>query len=455
MKKFLATTLHTLFILLLVAVAGLFLAPLVPIPGNIELKIVKSGSMEPAIRTGGIIVIKPASTYNVGDIITFGEDSPDTYPTTHRIVSINQADGRISYMVKGDANEEQDPNPVYANDIIGKVLFTVPAVGYVLDFARQPIGFILLIGLPAALVILNEIIDIGKEIQKVIRRRKKNKIEQVFKRLYQMDDVLRPVYSVYPGITRERVRIPLIMGILVLFGISFVSVGFGNTVSYFSDNDGSLGNTMSAISLEIFALATPEESYVGATGGSFITSTVNMSPDNLPHEYRVTVEKKDGSDIFCQALQMNSTETPPFVYQGPILNFVSLPATFSGDWQFEVSLLSAVGVNEDDICVIDLVYTANTWLEDEGIYGGYSDVEKVTLTFEADAHDYVPEELTLPIEIETVETEVETGVEIEVEIVETVEVEEIVEIAEEPVAEVEEPAGDPVVEEVLIIEEGV
>src|SRR3989338_8215020 len=65
--------------------ASLFFAPLLPIKGNIEIKIVKSGSMEPAIKTGSIVVIKPASLYGVGDVITFGEDSRTTYPTTHRI----------------------------------------------------------------------------------------------------------------------------------------------------------------------------------------------------------------------------------------------------------------------------------------------------------------------------------------------------------------------------------
>src|SRR3989344_6049932 len=184
MKKFLANTLYGLFILLLVGVASLFFAPLLPIKGNIEIKIVKSGSMEPAIKTGSIVVIKPASLYGVGDVITFGEDSRTTYPTTHRIVSKSEANGEILYQVKGDINEEPDPISVRESDVIGKVIFTVPNAGYLLDFARQPVGFI-----------LNEILDIGKEIRKVIRRKKKVSVERekIFKRIYRLDDVLRPV----------------------------------------------------------------------------------------------------------------------------------------------------------------------------------------------------------------------------------------------------------------------
>src|SRR3989344_5161201 len=122
MKKFLANTLYGLFILLLVGVASLFFAPLLPIKGNIEIKIVKSGSMEPVIKTCIIVVIKPAPIYSVGDIITFGEDSPASYPTSPRIISISEANGETLYQTKGDANEEQDPSPVGENDVIGKVI---------------------------------------------------------------------------------------------------------------------------------------------------------------------------------------------------------------------------------------------------------------------------------------------------------------------------------------------
>lgn len=168
--------LYGFFILLIVAVAGLFLTSLLPIPGKFEVKIVKSGSMEPAILTGAIVVVRPETSYAVGDVITFGEDTKRQIPTTHRIYSEEQKDGITYFTTKGDANEDPDPDPVKQNDVIGKVLFNVPYAGYILDFARQPVGFALLIGIPAGIIILDELGRIFKEILAI--RRKKRKLAE-------------------------------------------------------------------------------------------------------------------------------------------------------------------------------------------------------------------------------------------------------------------------------------
>ena len=169
MINYLYKTVYVLFILALVAVAGLFLATMLPIPGNVEIKIVKSGSMEPAIPTGSIVVVKPAAEYAVGDVVTFGRDTKDEIPTTHRIVEVQS--GGASYLTKGDANEEADPRTILASDIIGRVWIHVPYVGYILDFARKPWGFTLMIGIPAGLIILDELVRIVQEVQKMYRRR--------------------------------------------------------------------------------------------------------------------------------------------------------------------------------------------------------------------------------------------------------------------------------------------
>jgi signal peptidase len=165
MTKIFSILLYVTFIGLLLTVAGLFLASLLPIPGNIEIKIVKSGSMEPTILTGSVVIVKPQASYAEGDIITFGEDSKLQIPTTHRIIDIQGDFTNLTYTTKGDANEEEDPAPVHDGDIIGKVVVWVPYLGYVLDFARQPIGFTLMIGIPAGIIILDEIIRIIKEVR--------------------------------------------------------------------------------------------------------------------------------------------------------------------------------------------------------------------------------------------------------------------------------------------------
>ena len=165
-------TFYALFILLLVGVAGLFLATMLPIPGGVSVKIVKSGSMEPTIPTGSVVVVAPAASYAAGDVVTFGRDTRTEIPTTHRILSAAGEGAARVFVTKGDANEEQDPRPVAESEVIGKVWLHVPYVGYVLDFARQPLGFTFMIGIPAALIILDELVRIGREVSTLRRRRR-------------------------------------------------------------------------------------------------------------------------------------------------------------------------------------------------------------------------------------------------------------------------------------------
>ena len=126
------------------------------IPGY-DVRIVQSGSMEPAISTGSVVVIQDRERYEVGDIITFGGDrSPDGLPTTHRIIEDRLQDGDLIFVTQGDANESPDTEPIRPADIRGTVILDIPVLGFILDFARQPLGFALLIGIPAAFIVFEE-----------------------------------------------------------------------------------------------------------------------------------------------------------------------------------------------------------------------------------------------------------------------------------------------------------
>jgi signal peptidase len=175
--KLLGKISYGIFIALLVGVASLLLVSLVPITGNVEIKIVKSGSMAPAIPTGSIVLVMPSADIKAGDIITFGRDTKRDIPTTHRVLSVKVENGQTLFTTKGDANEEQDPSSVPLRDVIGKVFLHVPGAGYVLDFARQPIGFALLIGLPAMMIVIDESTSIFREVMAL--RRRKNRVPLV------------------------------------------------------------------------------------------------------------------------------------------------------------------------------------------------------------------------------------------------------------------------------------
>jgi signal peptidase len=142
------------------------------IPGY-EVLIVQSGSMEPAIWTGSVVVVRAQERYFPGDIITFNTGGADQIPTTHRVLTDTLEAGQLAYQTQGDANDAPDPQPVSGEAVRGRVIFAIPVLGYLLDFARQPIGFALLIGVPALVIVFEEV----STIYAALRERKSETVQ--------------------------------------------------------------------------------------------------------------------------------------------------------------------------------------------------------------------------------------------------------------------------------------
>ena len=149
---------------LVLIVALLLIFSVFPIPGNYKVFVVQSGSMAPAIKVGSIVVVKPANDYKIGDVITFGPYSKTKAPTTHRIYEIKVVNGQLVYITKGDANNAPDTREITKRDILGKVLFSIPYLGFAVAFAKKPLGFALLIVVPALIIIFDEAKKIFIEI---------------------------------------------------------------------------------------------------------------------------------------------------------------------------------------------------------------------------------------------------------------------------------------------------
>lgn len=155
-------------VLFLLAVAGTFL----PLAGNYKIFTVQSGSMAPKIGMGSLIFVKTFPDYKIGDIVTFkaGKNT-----VTHRIVEKKESGGEITYLTKGDANEEADAEETPAKNVVGKTFFTLPYVGYPVGYARTKTGFILLIIVPSTIIVYEELYKIKDEIAKKYKSRKKEK----------------------------------------------------------------------------------------------------------------------------------------------------------------------------------------------------------------------------------------------------------------------------------------
>ncbi len=136
--------------------------------GRYRVLVVMSGSMEPTIKTGSVILISRQADYQLGDIITFthSNDNRTDLTTTHRIVSIDNSLSPAVYQTKGDANKAPDITPTAAPQIQGRVRVIIPYLGYLIAGFRRTLAFILLISLAAGLIIIGEIKKIWREINK-------------------------------------------------------------------------------------------------------------------------------------------------------------------------------------------------------------------------------------------------------------------------------------------------
>lgn len=95
---------------------------------------VLTGSMEPKLPPGTLVVIRPVSAdqIGIGDIITFQLRSGEPAVATHRVVQrIVTDDGTVSFVTKGDANDAADPTPVLPIQVRGKVWYAIPYLGWV------------------------------------------------------------------------------------------------------------------------------------------------------------------------------------------------------------------------------------------------------------------------------------------------------------------------------------
>ena len=149
-------------ILLLIIAVLVFLAPRF----DWRVDSISSGSMEPELNVGGVLVTMPAAaeTIKAGDIITF--HSPlNNEVTSHRVVTIvNGLSPR--FQTKGDANQDEDPYLVPAANLVGKSWFHLPYFGYVAQFIKTKLGFLLVICLPGLAVIVIEIMKIWRVLAK-------------------------------------------------------------------------------------------------------------------------------------------------------------------------------------------------------------------------------------------------------------------------------------------------
>lgn len=96
---------------------------------------VLSGSMEPEFYPGDMVITqhKNKADIKVDDIVTYKDK--EGVIITHRIIK----EIENGYITKGDNNNVEDADILTEDNIIGEVKFSIPKVGYIMNFLSKPV----------------------------------------------------------------------------------------------------------------------------------------------------------------------------------------------------------------------------------------------------------------------------------------------------------------------------
>lgn len=123
--------------------------------------IVTTGSMEPEITAGELIIIKNFNDYKIGDIVTFLDQ--DDFLVTHRIINIAE-----NYIITQGDNNDLPDEKILLENIKGKVIIHSKVLGFIVLYLLKPITFIY--------ILINLVIHLIKKF--FIRERMELEIEK-------------------------------------------------------------------------------------------------------------------------------------------------------------------------------------------------------------------------------------------------------------------------------------
>jgi signal peptidase len=131
---------------------GLLLAIALPLALHARPLTVLSGSMEPTLATGDIVVVEHVrpDQLRVGDVVTYR--NPEGNLVTHRARAIRRGHERYSVVTKGDANNATERWTIDTDGELSRALYRIPLAGRVLARTSSPAGKLALVVAPLLLL---------------------------------------------------------------------------------------------------------------------------------------------------------------------------------------------------------------------------------------------------------------------------------------------------------------
>lgn len=143
---------------------GIALALALPLAFDARPLVVLSGSMEPALGTGDVSVVRSIAPLDArpGDIVTFRDPDHADRLITHRVRDMHAQGSDVVFRTRGDVNNASENWQVSSSEEIGRVMYRIPKLGYVLMYARSKGLFVLMLGGALGLLLVLELAAIWR-----------------------------------------------------------------------------------------------------------------------------------------------------------------------------------------------------------------------------------------------------------------------------------------------------
>ncbi len=147
-RRGLSASLSSALVVVAVIAAWVLFAP-PQLGGQTSYVIINGNSMEPGMHRGDLAIVRQASTYETGDVVTYRH--PQIGPVIHRIIGRDGA----RFVFQGDNNDFIDGYHPSQDELIGELWIHVPEIGSWLVRFRDPVYmfgllFVAFIGLGGA-----------------------------------------------------------------------------------------------------------------------------------------------------------------------------------------------------------------------------------------------------------------------------------------------------------------
>ena len=139
-RRRLRSALRWLRVVLALALAVVWWTELRPqeLGGPADYVMVSGTSMLPTMRTGDLVVVRSATTYEIGDVVAYRVPEGDVGAGHQVIHRITGGSGDAGYVLQGDNRSAPDTWRPTDGDVIGEAWVRIPRAGLVLHFLRNP-----------------------------------------------------------------------------------------------------------------------------------------------------------------------------------------------------------------------------------------------------------------------------------------------------------------------------